>query len=153
MALHVYATRSDQAGDGEAPAPVDESGVVLNHAILMAEILGVDATEPLELINAVHAQGVEGLPEIYVRDEQEVMAGFLESLLAALDTAADDEGRATDSPGGHALAASAYLSADGGGRLMILNHAMLVTDLRRALAGVLENFRYALAHEMLVRTD
>jgi hypothetical protein len=152
-ALRVYATRPDRAGDGNAPAPVEHAGVVLNHAVLLAEIVGVDATDALETINAVHALGATSLPQVYDGDDQRVMIDFLDRLLGALDDALDADGRPTESTAGRALSHSDHLQADDAGVLMVTSHAFGVVELREALRDALANFGYAQAHGMLVRTD
>jgi hypothetical protein len=151
VALSVVATRPVKTA-AAAPAPVNRADVVLNHAILLAEILGVDATDALATINAVHDRPTE-LPQIFDRPDQEVMIAFLSELLDALEEAADSAGRPLDTGSGRALAGSEHMRTDQDGSLAVYSHSFHLADLRKALAQILAAFHHAYEHNFLVRND
>ena len=151
MALGVVATRPMETA-APPPAPVDQADIIFNHAILLAEILGIDATEALATVNAVHDRPAN-LPQIFDRPDQEVMIGFLSELLGALGDAIDDAGRALNTRGGQALAASEHLRTEQDGSLRVISHTFHLADLRRDIVQVLAAFEHAYEHNFLVRSD
>lgn len=151
MALSVVATRPVETA-AAPPAPVSQADVLLNHAILLAEILGVDTTEPLATINAVHDRPAE-LPQIFDRPDQAVMIAFLSELLHALGEAVDGAGRPLDTPSGRALTGSEHLRTEQDGSLAVVSHSIHLADLCTALAQILAAFDHAYEHNFLVRND
>jgi hypothetical protein len=151
VALSVVATRPVKTA-AAAPAPVNQADVVVNHAILLAEILGVDATDALATINAVHDRPT-GLPQIFDRPDQKVMIAFLSELLDVLGETADSAGRPLDTRSGRALAGSGHVRTDQDGSLTVVSHSFHLTDLRKAVAQILAVFHHAYDHNFLVRND
>jgi hypothetical protein len=151
MALAVVSPDSGQR-DEDAPAPVDQAGPLLNHAILLAEILGFDAAPALATIDAV-ADQPEGMAQLFAADDQDVMEELLARLDAALRAAVDASGRPTGSDAAATLAASEHVRTEQDGALVIRSRSMHLADVRTAVARLLEIFRFARRNERLVRLD
>jgi hypothetical protein len=152
VALTVISPRPDNTGTEDAPPPLQQPGVVVNHAILVAEILGIDAAAALDAVNAVHDLP-SALPRVFVPEDQVVMTDFLERLGPALDDAVDPAGRPAATAAGQTLANSEHVRTESDGTLTIRSRSLPIAELRTAVAQALDIFRYAHQHGLLVRLD
>lgn len=152
MPLAVTSPRPDDAGTADAPPALEQPGIVVNHAILVAEILGVDTASALDLVNAI-GDLPSPLPRVFTLEDQEVMTAFLEQLVTALDETVDAAGRPAATATGQTLAESEHVRTESDGSLTIRSRSFALADLRTAVAHALEIFRYAHQHDLLVRVD
>ena len=151
LSIHIPANRK-QDFQGQPPEPITDAGLYLNHAILLGEIFGLDAANALETINQVN-----GLPasimHFFVEEDYDVMISFLDQLLAAIDSAADQNGRPLASPEAAKLLASPLLRQTAEGSLVLLSHNVYLSDLRENLIAIRDMFHYARQHQLLLRME
>lgn len=133
------------------PASFPKAGLLINHGVLAAEILGLDTSELQWRLDAV-----TGLPEpvIQAYDEEDAaeMVRLFAAVTEALLEALDDEG-APRGEKGEQLAASPHLARDEEGRLYFKSHRLHAIDLRRALPLFSRFLKFAADHGLWLRIE
>jgi hypothetical protein len=151
--LSVYVPSTMKGGfRGEIPAPIRDAGLFLNHAILLAEMFGIDAAAALESVNQVHGLP-EGIPHLFIREDHDVMVPFLGRLLDELDAAVDSNGRPRASTGASTLLANPLLRRADDGALVLRSHDIALAELRERVAAMRDLFAFARDHGLLVRME
>lgn len=134
----------------DVPAVIDRAGLLINHSLLAAEILGIPTGELTWRLEAVW-----GVPEemrTFDQEDASVMDDLFGRIEAALGDALDEEGGPSGEPGGR-LAASSHLGLDGHGRLYFHSHRLAVRDLREELAHFRRFLRFAAQHALRLRVE
>lgn len=113
------------------PATFREAGLLINHGLLAAELLGLDTREAQATVD-VAGGFPEPVLQAYDDEDAAVLAALLTATAEALAEATDEAG-APRGPFGERLAASPLLARDEQGRLYFESHRLLVAELRRGL--------------------
>lgn len=126
------------------PEVHEEAGLLINHGLLAAEILGIETGEVTWRLDAVWAVPAEVL-RAFDDEDAAVMAELFGRVEAALGESLDDEG-APRGELGERLLRSDLVACDRGGRPYFRSHRMLLTDLRHSLAFFRRYLSFAAEH-------
>jgi hypothetical protein len=135
----------------EVPETFDNAGLLINHSLLAAEILGLDFGELMWRLEAVWAVPAEVL-RAFDEEDAQVMDELFGRIEAALGEALDEEG-APRGEGGSLLAASPRLGRDREGRLYFHSHRLEARDLQQALGPFRRFLRFAAEHGLWLRVE
>ncbi len=139
-----HAPEPETAG---VPLRVAGGASILSFALAVADALGVDFQEALDLMYNVETQPrAEDTNPMYTEDEAEVLARFLERLLPEVDRAADVGGRPYDGPAGEGLRQSPDFDAYDDGRLVFRRYRLSFEDWRYYAGQLAQMARYAADH-------
>lgn len=133
------------------PEVWENAGLLINHSLLTAEILGIDASELTWRLEAVWAVPAEVLRAFDEEDALEI-AALCGRLEAALGEALDGEGAPRGELGAR-LAASPHLTIDRAGRLTFKSHHLAASDLRRQLDPFRRFLRFAASERLWLRVE
>ncbi|HSF43575.1 MAG TPA: hypothetical protein VLT87_27525 [Thermoanaerobaculia bacterium] len=135
----------------EVPRTFTGAGLLLNHGILAAELLGLDTREAQTAIDVAGGMP-EGVLRAYDEEDAEILAKILAATAAALGEALD-AGGGSRGPLGERLAASPLLGLDDQGRLFFKSRHLLVNDLRRELPALSRFLKFAADHGLWLRIE
>lgn len=128
------------------PEVEERAGLLINHTLFTAELLGIATEDVSWRIEAIWA-----VPEEVMRafDEEDaaVLAALCEQVEPALGAALEPDGTARGELGSRLLA-SDLVDLDAHGRPYLLSHRMLFADLRRYLAVFRRFLTFAAEHRL-----
>ena len=133
------------------PRRFPEAGLLLNHGLLVAELLEVDteaAAATLELAEG----GPEGLIRALDEEDAGLLAPFFDEVAQSLQNALDPAGLPQGSAGS-LLAASPLVTTDEPGRLILRSHRLPLIELRDRLPTLARYLRFAADHGLWALFD
>lgn len=133
------------------PVTLRDAGLLLNHGLLAAELLGLDTREAQEVVDIVGAMP-ESVLTAYDEEDAGVLAALFSKLIDALDQAVDVSGF-PHGPRGERLAASRMITRDGMGALLFVSHRLPLADLRGELPVLHRMLAFAAKEGLWLRID
>jgi hypothetical protein len=129
------------------PQRVSGGASILSFALAVADALGADFQDALDLMNNVETRPrADDTNPVYTEDDAEVLALFLERLLPEVDRVVDPEGRPNGTTAGEALRQSPDLDAYDDGRLVFRRYRLPFDDWRYYAGQLAQMARYAADH-------
>lgn len=133
------------------PITLPDAGLLLNHGLLAAELLGLDTRPAQEVVDIVG-----GMPEsvlaAYDDEDAAVLAALFSKLVDGLDQAVDASGFPRGELG-ERLAASPLMTRDGMGALLFVSHRLPIADLSDQLPTLQRLLAFAAAQGLWLRID
>jgi hypothetical protein len=133
------------------PLRFPDAGLLLNHGLLAADLLGLDTREAQEVVDSVG-----GMPEsvlaAYDDEDAAALAALFEKLIAALDQAVDASGF-PHGPLGERLAGSPLMTRASAGALLFVSHKLPVADLRSELPILQRMLAFAAKEGLWLRIE
>jgi hypothetical protein len=139
------------ARPADVPDVWENAGLLINHSLLVAEILGIDASDLLWRLEAIWAVPAEVL-RAFDEEDARVMDRIFERVEDALGEALDEDGAPRGELGAR-LAASDHLGSDRHGKLYFRSHRLDVRDLRRYLGPFRRFLRFAADQGLWLRVE
>ena len=133
------------------PETWEKAGLLINHSLLTAEILGIDTSELGWRLDAIWAVPAEVL-RAFDEEDARVMDELFGRVEAALGEALDGEGAPRGTAGAR-LAASDYLRLDATGRLLFVSQRLAARDLHQTLGPFRTFLRFAAEHGLWLRVE
>jgi hypothetical protein len=135
----------------DLPVTLRDAGVLLNHGLLAAELLGLDTFDAQRAVDIA-----DGMPEPVMQayDDEDaatlaaLFADTIDALAEAVDTAGVPRG-----PLGDRLAASPLMTRDGAGGLIFRSRRLPVADLRRELPILHRMLAFAAENGLWLRIE
>lgn len=133
------------------PVTLRDAGLLLNHGLLAAELLGLDTREAQEAVDIVG-----GMPEsvlaAYDDEDAAVLAELFAKLIDTLNQAVDASGFPRG-PLGERLASSPLITCEGTGELLFVSHRLPVADLRNELPTLQRMLAFAAKQGLWLRIE
>ena len=135
----------------EVPRMLVEGALLLNHGLLIAELLGLDTREAQEAVDIVGRASTEEL-SAYHEDDAEILARLFKLVVDRLEEAIASSGVPTG-PLGDRLVASPLMMRDSEGRLLFKSHRLPVSELRRRLPDLNRMLSFAAESNWWIRVE
>jgi hypothetical protein len=132
------------------PVTILEAGLLLNHGLLAAELLGLDTREAQEAIDIVDNMP-EG-PTAYDDDDARALAALFSKLIEALDQAVDTGG-APRGPLAERLTSASHIMHSDAGELLFVSHKLPVAELRAELPALQRMLAFAAQEGLWLRIE
>lgn len=131
------------------PSTVGRAGLVLSHALLVAELVDVPIEDAQATINTAFAE-LEDLPRLFSTEDCADLLGFIDALLLNLDIAVDARGLPHRNAWGSALASSSLLEEQPGRGLVLVHRDMPLTELVETLTAIRAQLAFAVEHHLIL---
>ncbi len=134
------------------PSRLKEIQGTFNHGLLLAEILDIDGSEVLTILNELFLvsqdfPGGENVPELLNEDDLPILLSTFSQVTEILEAAVDEMGRPKGS-GGAALEDSGYFTIEQGGSLVFKSRSIPLTELKTQLEALNSMIGYAIDHRL-----
>lgn len=133
------------------PVTLRDAGLLLNHGLLAAGLLGLDTREAQETVDIVGGMPASVLAA-YDDEDAAVLAALFSKLVDALDQAVDASGFPRGKLGDR-LVASPLMTRDGMGALLFDSHRLPVAELRNRLPILQRLLAFAASEGFWLRID
>ena len=133
------------------PVTFLDAGLLINHGLLAAELMGLDTREAQETVNIV-GNMPESVLAAYDEEDASVLAALFSKLIEALDQAVDASGVPRGLLG-ERLANSRLMTRDDAGGLLFISHRLPVADLRSELPVLQRLLEFAAKEKLWLRID
>jgi hypothetical protein len=131
------------------PRRIERANVVLNHGLLVGDLLGIPIRDAQRVLDAVADRDDPTL----TTGEIAVVRDTYRAVRAALDLATTPDGRPAENRAGEALRGSDLFESDTAGVLAVRHRRMPLPELRGALDAIDRMLGQVLEHSAILRLE